>query len=163
VTPFNILCGFQIVKMQGPFARPIGLARKATLDGIAGHTQLLSAVLGEPVTCGRTVPYNDKRPESIPAGNYCVSAANDEPPQFVLATRLVFTKADGEVAADYRSIVLGDLSGAKRGADVITVYDHGMDIEHNRRAAVIFTTDVESHGVLMASTLFPAAGTFVLL
>ncbi len=151
--------------MQGPFARPIGLARKATLDGIAGHTRLLSAVLGEPVKCGRTVPHSAERPTAIPAGNYCVSATNEDEsrPQFILATRLVFTTESGDVAADYRSVVLGDLSGAKRGADVITMYDHGMDVEHNRRAAVIFTTDVESHGVLMASTLFPAAATQVLL
>lgn len=149
--------------MEGPFARPIGLARKSVLDGIAQHVCVLSAVLGEPVKCGRTVPHSSQRPETIPAGNYCVSAINDDGGQFILATRLVFTNDSGDTLADYRSIVLGDLSGAKRGADVVTMYDHGMDVEHNRRAAVIFTTDVESHVVLMKSTLFPAEGTMVLV
>lgn len=148
--------------MEGKFATPIGHARKATLDNIANYTNLMSAILGTPVTCGRTVPYHAARPATLPAGNYCVSQTIEEPDKlFTLATRLVFSNESGETLADYRSLVLGGLSGVERAADMVTVYEHGMDHAHNRKSAVLGYTDKESINVLInIAETFPPKSTY---
>jgi len=148
--------------MEGKFAKPIGHARKAVLDNITNYTNLMSAVLGEPLICGRTVPHYATRPEALPGGNYCISQTIENPAElFTLATRLVFTNTAGETLADYRSLVLGSIQGVERVADMITVYEHGMDHAHNRKSAVLGYTDKESINILInIAEIFPTKSTY---
>jgi len=148
--------------MEGPFARPIGLARKSTLDSIAVLVDMMSAVLGEPVSCGRTVPYSTTRPEILPDGNYCVGLMSNNNEQFMLASRLVFKNNEDSVVADYRSIRLGNLDGPEAGADAITVFEQGMDVAHNRRTTVTKSTDNASRFFLVNLTaIFPPIGSVI--
>jgi hypothetical protein len=145
--------------MQGPFAKPMGLFRKEVLSKIPMYTRMFSALSGSPLTCGRTAPFFDTLPQTLPVGNYCIGVPlkqpdDDTPGEFLIAVRLVFMSGDAP-RMDCRIQMLW-AGGAVSIGEAFTYYDADpMATPTPRRGYAMMFSDHAAYAALVASKLFP--------